>query len=154
MALSWKESFLIISGRDGQTGHPEFKYRLPDWLQTTHWTVVEKAYRAGEPDFLFLIITQDDKMCSAKCLGISLSQKKKKILHSFPHHFITFLHVIEAVLLDYINLYSVRQDSVLVNIWEGESNKSQHGCWEKCCLNECVGRNRMSHEGRRDLAFI
>lgn len=66
-------------------------------------------------------------MCSAKCLGTSLSQKKK-IFYSFHHHFITFLHVIEAVLLDDINLSSVRQDRVLVNIREDESNKYQNGC--------------------------
>lgn len=50
-------------------------------------------------------------------------KKKKKEFHSFHHHFITFLHVIEALGLDYINLYSVRQDWVLINIWEVESNR-------------------------------
>lgn len=48
-------------------------------------------------------------MCSAKCLGISLSHTHK-MFYSFHHHFITFLHVIEAMGWDYINLYSVRQD--------------------------------------------
>lgn len=85
----------------------------------------------GHGTRLFLVITQDDEMCSAKCLGI-ISLSKKKKFHSFHYHFITFLHVIEALGLDYINLYSVRQDWVLINIWEVVSNRH---------LKMGVGRN-------------